>query len=150
MQKEIGFLESRRISSDNWRIYSNDFVNKYPSTRYEFVMPDGKLTMTLQHDEHSSWVTEHLIKDKKDIELIEKYATQPLCDVEEINKQAAEFGGKGLVRGWICCFDIFGQPGTWQDACCLYGTKNMIMETYDDPKWVHEFLQILFNVLSDL
>jgi hypothetical protein len=145
MQKEIGFLESRRIASDNWRVFAENFQDKYPSTKYRFVTPGGTLTMTLQHDEHSSWVVEHLVKDKKDIELIAKYATQPLCDVENINKQAAEFGERGLVRGWICCFDIFGQPGTWQDACCLYGVENMIMATYDDPDWVHEFLQILFN-----
>ena len=101
--------------------------------------------MRLQHNEHTSWVIEHLVKEKKDIELIAKYATHPLCDIDDINKQAAEYGDRGLVRGWICCFDIFGQPGTWQDACCLYGVEKMIMETYDDPQWVHEFLQVLFN-----
>lgn len=145
LQKEIGFLESKRVSSDNWRIYTEDFLDKYPSTRYKFDTPGGTLSMTLQHDQHSSWVTEHLIKEKKDIDLIAKYATQPLCDVDDINKQAEDFGDRGIVRGWICCFDIFGQPGTWQDACCLFGVENMIMETYDDPDWVHEFLQILFN-----
>jgi hypothetical protein len=145
LQKEISFLESRRISSDQWRIFAEDFQAAYPSTRYRFVTPGGTLTMTLQHDEHSSWVTEHLIKEKKDIDLIAKYATQPLCDVDDINRQAEAYGERGLVRGWICCFDIFGQPGTWQDACCLHGVENMIMATYDDPEWVHEFLGILFQ-----
>jgi len=146
LQKDVAFLESRRISSDNWRIIPEEVPNqKYPTTRYNFVTPEKTLTMTLQADQHSAWVTEHLIKDKKDIEIIAKYATQPLCDVDDINAQVEAFGDRGLVRGWICCFDIFGQPGTWQDASCLFGIENLIMETYDDPEWVHEFLQILYE-----
>lgn len=144
-QNEVAFLESRRISSDNWRIFSENILGNYPTTRYTFNTPGGNLTMSLQSDEHSSWVVEHLIKEKTDIDLIAKYASQPLCDIEDINNQATQFGERGIVRGWICCFDIFGQPGTWQDACCLYGTENMIMAAYDDPEWVHAFLQILFN-----
>ena len=58
---------------------------------------------------------------------------------------ADAFGQRGLVRGYICCFDVFGQPGTWQDATCLVGVERMIMETYDDPAWVHELLGILFR-----
>ena len=50
-----------------------------------------------------------------------------------------------MVRGFICCFDVFGQPGTWQDATCLVGVERLIMETYDDPAWVHELLGILFH-----
>ncbi len=146
LQKEPGFLESRRISSDHWRIVPQEIPGQnYPTTQYSFITPEKTLTMSLQSNEHTSWVTEHLIKEKSDIEIIAKYATQPVCDVQEINRQAAAFGERGLVRGWICCFDIFGQPGTWQDACCLFGVENMIMETYDDPAWVHEFLGILFE-----
>jgi uroporphyrinogen decarboxylase len=37
----------------------------------------------------------------------------------------------------------YGQPGCWQDACCFFGTVNMIMAAMDDPAWVHEFLSIL-------
>lgn len=144
-QKEVAFLESRRISSDNWRITSENIPSKYSTTRYTFNTPGGNLTMSLQSDEHSSWVVEHLIKEKKDIDLIANYATQPLCDIEDINRQASNYGERGIVRGWICCFDIFGQPGTWQDACCLHGTENMIMAAYDDPEWVQSFLQILFK-----
>ena len=47
------------------------------------------------------------------------------------------------MRSHICCFDVFGQPGTWQDACCLFPLEQMILMTYDDPDWVHEFLRIL-------
>ena len=61
-----------------------------------------------------------------------------------------EFGERGLVRGHICCFDVFGQPGTWQDASCLVGTQRLIMETYDDPPWVHELLEHPAGAQADL
>ena len=58
---------------------------------------------------------------------------------------AEAFGERGIVRGNICGFDIYGQAGCWQDACCLVGTEQMILATYDDPAWVHELLGILFR-----
>ena len=45
------------------------------------------------------------------------------CDVEAVNREAEAFGERGLVRGHICCFDVFGQPGCWQDAACLVGIE---------------------------
>jgi hypothetical protein len=143
-QGEIGFLESRRISTDSWRIECEDIPGQaYPTTRYRFVTPGGTLTTVLQSNEHTAWVVEHLIKDKSDIDLIAAFATAPKCDIEAVNRVADEFGERALVRGHICCFDVFGQPGTWQDACCIVGTQRMIMETYDDPTWVHALLQVL-------
>ena len=144
MQGAIGFLESRRISSDSWRVEWEDVPGQaYATTRYRFVTPKGVLTMLLQSNEHTAWVVEHPIKEKRDIELVAEFATAPKCDVEAVNRVADEYGERALVRGHICCFDIFGQPGTWQDACCVVGTQRMIMETYDDPGWVHELLAIL-------
>ncbi len=63
--------------------------------------------------------------------------------MDDVNKTVDEFGERGLVRGHICCFDIYRRTGCWQDACCLYETERMIIEAYDIPKWVHEFLRIL-------
>jgi hypothetical protein len=111
--------------------------------RYDFFTPDTKLTMVLQSNAYTAWVTEQLVKNKSDIDIIAKHVTHPLVDVEAINKIADEFGERSMVRGHICCFDVYGQPGCWQDACCLYGTEKMIMEAYDDPIWVKEFLSIL-------
>jgi uroporphyrinogen decarboxylase len=144
LQGPIGFLESRRISSDSWRVFWEELPGQhYKTTRYRFVTPGGTLTMVLQSNEHTAWVVEHPVKDKRDIDLIGRFATAPKSDVEAVNRTAGEFGEAALVRGHICCFDVFGQPGTWQDACCIVGTQRMIMETYDDPAWVHELLQIL-------
>jgi hypothetical protein len=143
-QGDVGFLESRRISSDNWRIEFEEISDpQYKTFRYDFITPKRTLSMVTQSNIHTTWVSEHLVKEKSDIDIIAEFATEPLCDVAALNKIAAEFGERGLVRGHICCFDIYGQPGCWQDACCLYGTEKMIMAAYDDPKWVHSFLKIL-------
>jgi uroporphyrinogen-III decarboxylase len=144
LQGPIGFLESRRISSDSWRVVWEDVPGQqYKTTRYRFVTPGGTLTLVLQSNEHTVWVVEHPIKEKRDIDLVARYATAPKSDTEAVNRTADEYGERALVRGHICCFDVFGQPGTWQDACCVVGTQRMIMETYDDPGWVHELLQML-------
>ncbi len=145
-QQEPGFLESRRIATDHWRVHSEPIPDQqWPTTRYHFVTPKGALSMVIQYDPHTAWVIEPLIKEKKDIDLIGAYVTAPKCDVEAVNRTAAAFGQRGLVRGFICCFDVFGQPGTWQDATCLVGVERLIMEAYDDPQWVHELLGILFR-----
>jgi hypothetical protein len=99
--------------------------------------------MVLRSDEHTTWVVEPLIKNKDDIDLIAKYATAPTCGVAAVNEEAEAFGELGLIRGQICGFDVFGQPGTWQDASCLVGTQRLIMETHDDPSWVHALMHTL-------
>jgi uroporphyrinogen decarboxylase len=143
-QGEPGFLESRRIATDDWRVESQPIPGgEHPATRYRFVTPKGTLSMVLESDPYTTWVVEPLVKQKRDIDLIGQYVTAPKCDVEAVNRVAEAFGQRGLVRGYICCFDVFGQPGTWQDATCLVGVERLIMETYDDPAWVHELLGIL-------
>ena len=145
-QGEPGFLESRRIATDEWRVECEAIPgHEHLTTRYRFVTPKGVLTMVLQADPFTVWVVEPLVKHKRDIDLIGEYVTAPKCDVEAVNRAAEAFGQRGLVRGYICCFDVFGQPGTWQDATCLVGVERLIMETYDDPAWVHELLGILFR-----
>ena len=144
LQGEIGFLESRRIATDSWRVEYEELPGgDYQTTRYRFITPGGELAMVLQADRHTTWVAEHLIKRKEDIELIAGYATAPKCEVAEVNRVAENFGERGIVRGHICCFDVFGQPGCWQDAACLVGTERLIMATFDDPEWVEALLRIL-------
>ncbi|MBN1836592.1 MAG: hypothetical protein JW820_12130 [Spirochaetales bacterium] len=143
-QGEIGFLESRRVSTDAWRVYPEEIPNPdYRTVRYRFQTPRGTLGMVLQSNDQTAWVAEHLIKEKKDIELIAEFATAPKCDVEAVNRVAEAYGETALIRGHIPCFDVFGQPGCWQDACCLVGTERMIMESFDDPGWVRAFLGVL-------
>jgi len=137
--------EPKRVSSDSWRIKETRVPHpEYKTTRFDFITPKKTLTMTLQENEYTAWITERLVKDKSDIDVIARYATAPVCDVEEVNRQAAQFGVRGLVRGMVCGFDVYGQGGCWQDAACLYGIQNLILATFDDPDWVHSFLKVLF------
>jgi uroporphyrinogen decarboxylase len=144
LQGPPGFLEAARVASEQWRVFAEALADReWPATRYRFVTPGGELSMVLRSSEQTSWVAEPLIKNKTDIELIAKHVTAPKCDVQAINAAAGAYGGRGLTRGHICTFDVFGQPGTWQDAACLVGTERLIMETHDDPLWVHALLEIL-------
>lgn len=135
---------THRIVSDDWRIETERIPDaQYTTTRYNFVTPKGTLSMVLQGNQYTDWVVEPLVKQKRDIDLIAEYVTHPKCDVEAVNRRAEAFGERGLVRGHICYFDVYGQPGCWQDAVELVGTERLILETYDDPEWVHELIRIL-------
>ena len=141
---EIGFLEARRVVSDNWRIQIEQldgFDN--PTQKFSIVTPEKTLSHLLQSNEHTTWQKDHLIKEKTDIDILAKYMTYPKCNVAEINRVAEEFDSRGLIRGHISVFEGFGQPGCWQDAACLFGIENLIIATFEDPEWVHSFLKIL-------
>jgi uroporphyrinogen decarboxylase len=141
-----GYLEAHRIVSDTWRIEHEAVPDpQYETVRYKFITPKKTLTMILQSDEHTTWVVERLVKEKSDIEVIAQYATKPMCDVEAVNFQADEYGERGMVRGFVAGFEVYGQPGCWQDAAVLYGIENLIYASFDDPAWVHEFLKILLE-----
>ena len=62
-----------------------------------------------------------------------------------MNAEAVVFGERGIVRGAVPGFPVFGQPGCWQDAACLVGTQRLIFAAFDDPGWVHELLQLLLE-----
>jgi len=143
-QTAPGFLEPQRICSDNWRIQPQEIPGgEYRTVRYSIVTPEKTLSMSLQSNQYTAWVSERLVKEKSDIDLIAKYAPIPLCDVDLVNREADAFGERGLVRGFIPGFDIYGQSGCWQDAAVLFGVENLIMETFYDPEWVNAFLKIL-------
>jgi uroporphyrinogen decarboxylase len=139
-----GYLEARRVVSDRWRIFPEPVSDpQYETVRYRFLTPKKTLTTTLQSNEHTSWVTERLVKEKTDIDIIAEFMTMPRCDVAEVNAQANAYGERGMIRGFFPMFDVYGQPGCWQDASVLYGIEELILATYDDPEWVHAFLTIL-------
>jgi uroporphyrinogen decarboxylase len=141
---DVDYVESRRICSPRWRIETRDVPgHDYKTTRYDFITPHKTLSMVLQSTGYTNWVTERLVKEKLDIEIIATYAPAPSCDVEKVNLLAGDYEERGLVRGNIPSFEVYGQPGCWQDAACLFGVENLILATFDDPAWVHEFLKIL-------
>lgn len=135
---------THRVVSDEWRIEQESIPSPdYRTTRYRFVTPGGTLSMILQGNDYTDWVVEPLIKQPRDIDLIARYVTHPQCDVAKVNRVADEVGEGALIRGHITYFDIYGQPGCWQDAVELVGTEALILATYDDPEWVHELLKIV-------
>lgn len=141
-----GYLEARRVSSDRWRITQTRLSDpQYETIRYDFVTPKKTLSTVLQSNEHTSWVSERLIKEKSDIDIIAEYAVVPQCDVAEVNREADEYGERGLIRGFVNMFDVYGQPGCWQDASVLYGIEDLIMASMEDPEWVHAFLKVLLD-----
>ena len=141
---ELGFLEARRVCSDDWRFKIEKLENKqYDTSRFSIITPKKTLSMVLQSDMHTTWVAEYLIKEKADIDIIARYMTHPMCDVAAINEAAEQYGDRALVRGHIACFDGFGQPGCWQDFSCLFGSTDLIMASMEDPQWVHAFLEVL-------
>jgi uroporphyrinogen decarboxylase len=133
-----------RVISDNWRIEEIEIPgHEYPTKRYNIVTPKKTLSMVKQSNVHTSWLTEHVIKEKSDIDIVAEYAPMPVCDVAGINEMAEAYGNKGLFRGHIPCFEIWGQPGCWQDAALTFGIEKLIMESMMDPEWVHTYLKIL-------
>ena len=59
---------------ENWRIEQEVLGNsKYHMVRYYIHTPVKTLTVVLQSNEYTTWVSEHLLKDKKDIEILERY-----------------------------------------------------------------------------
>jgi uroporphyrinogen decarboxylase len=139
-------LVPRRVISPSWRIVPEQIPDpQYSTVRYRFVTPHATLTMVLQSDEHTAWMAERLVKGKNDIDAIVRYAVSPLCDAAEVNRQAEAYGERGLIRGAIPGFEVYGQPGCWQDAAVLYGIENLIYAAADDPAWVHAFLRVLME-----
>ena len=141
---EHGITRDSSTVTDQWRIESEQVPNQdYTVVHWRIVTPRGELTTYFQSNEHTSWLAEPIIKDKSDIDLLGEFMPAPLADVAAINQTATDLGERGLVRGHVCCFDIFGQPGCWQDAACLVGIEKLIIATFDDPEWVHTLLRIL-------
>jgi len=146
LHSEIGFLEAHRICTDNWRFSFEEIPGREnPTKRMNIVTPAKTLSMVLQSNEHTTWLCEHVIKEKSDVDILAKYMPAPKCDVEAVNRASEEFGTRGLLRGHIPPFDGFGQPGCWQDASCMYGIENLITAALEDPEWVHTFLKILME-----
>jgi len=113
------------------------------TTRYRFVTLRGSVTTLLQDDGRSTWVRERLLEDKHDIEILEAIALEPSCDLAAVASASEAWGDRGIVRGAVPGFPVYGQPGCWQDAAVLFGIEPLILATFDDPGWVSSLLSIL-------
>jgi len=136
--------ESWSFLTDEWRV--ERFALPHPdfrTTRYAFTTPRGALSTVVQDDGRTTWVAERLIKQPADIDVVARDAPVPLCDGEAVRAAAAGFGDRGIVRGAVPGFAIYGQPGCWQDAAVLVGIQELIFAVHDDPGWVTALLGAL-------
>ena len=103
--------------------------------------PEGQLIYKTGGNLTTTWITDYLIKKHEDIELIEKYMPVPKLDKKVVAKSYEAIGDAGILRGFV-----WGdQAGCWQHACCLMDAQKLILETYDNPDWMHRLLRILLE-----
>jgi hypothetical protein len=108
---------------------------------HTILTPEGKLTYKTEANRKTTWITEYLIKQDEDIELIRKHMPVPPLDPEPIRAAYDELGDGGILRGFV-----WGdQAGCWQHACCLMDVNELIFCCFDKPEWVHALLGILLE-----
>lgn len=128
---------------ENWRLEKEVVPGQqYHTERYHIYTPAKELTMVVQSNHYTSWVVEHLLKDKEDIEVLDRFMPVPVADKAAVEKAALE-NPDCLIRGTTVCLSPQGQPGCWQELAMLYGIQDLIMETFDDPEWVEEALKMI-------
>lgn len=105
--------------------------------------PKGDLQVKGARNQFTSWETEHMIKTEKDFELFREFYPVPIkADWTRVIRAKDAVGDRGIVRTW--CRN-YGQPGIWQSFTYLVGTENAILQTYDDPDWVHYALGVILD-----
>lgn len=142
LDASINVYEVTGEECSTWKVSSvRRKAEGYFITDYKIETPEGILTTSVGTNPMTSWVMEHLIKQEEDIQLLRKYRPIPKLDRKLVLDIHDKLGEDGILRTFI-----WGkQGGCWQDACELYGVENLILQTYDDPEWVHELLTILLE-----
>jgi len=108
---------------------------------HRIVTPEGVLTYKTGANPTTTWITEYLIKRHEDVDLIEKHMPVARLDHEAIRREYDRIGEAGILRGFV-----WGdQAGCWQHACCLMEVQALILETFENPDWVHRLLKILLD-----
>ncbi|MBQ7347689.1 MAG: hypothetical protein IJW55_07000 [Clostridia bacterium] len=104
----------------------------------EITTPSGILTQKNEYNQYTKWITKSMIQSEADFEIWKKYCPRPTSvDWSPVIEAKKRIGNKGIVRGGY--YD-FGQGSPWQSFAHIYGTEEAILQTYDDPDWVHYVL----------
>lgn len=132
-----------KVNTSTWKdepeIISNNPENRV--TYHKITTPEGILTYKTAGNTKTTWITEYLIKQDEDIELIRKYMPVPRLNLEPIAKKYDEIGDAGILRGFV-----WGdQAGCWQHAACLTDINELIIRAIEEPEWVHGLLKILLD-----
>ena len=131
------------VQGPEWRVSYETTPIDQVSARFRFTIetPSGTLTKIMERNDKMAWIAEFPIKEKDQIYWIRDHMPLPRPDVARINRAFEEMGDAGILRAGI----FNHQGGCWQDACNYVGAQKLIMATYDDPAWVHEFLGIILD-----
>lgn len=132
-----------KLNTKEWKdepeVISSDPENRI--VHHSIVTPEKTLSYKTAGNTKTTWITEYLIKDDDDIELIRKYMPVPVLDLNPVKVMYDSIGDNGILRGFV-----WGdQAGCWQHAACLMDISDLIMATYDKPEWVHNLLKILLE-----
>jgi hypothetical protein len=135
--------ETYVVQSPQWRdeITVVDPNPENKTLHHAITTPQGTLTYKTCGNRTTTWITEYLIKRHEDIDLIEKY--MPVARLDKANVASAydAVGDAGILRGFV-----WGdQAGCWQHACCLMEPQALIMESMENPGWVHRLMRILLD-----
>jgi uroporphyrinogen-III decarboxylase len=135
--------EDHIVETPEWRD-EIEVVNSDPSNKllhHTITTPGGTLTYKTAGNLKTTWITEYLIKRHEDIDLIEKYMPVARLDKEKVAAEYDAVGDAGILRGFV-----WGdQAGCWQHAFCLMDVQQLIMETFDNPDWVHRLMLVLLD-----
>ena len=136
-------VENYVVQTPQWR-EEIEVVNSDPSNKllhHTITTPQGQLTYKTGGNLTTTWVTEYLIKSHEDIDPIEKYMPVAKLDKKKVAAEYDAIGDAGILRGFV-----WGdQAGCWQHACCLMDVQDLILETIDNPDWVHRLMRILLE-----
>jgi hypothetical protein len=131
------------VSTPDWR-ETVEVVRDDPDDRrlnHVILTPGGGLTYKTGGNRTTTWISEYLIKQPEDVELIERYMPVARLDRQAVAAEYDRVGDAGILRGFV-----WGdQAGCWQHACCLMAEEQLILECHDHPDWVHRLLRALLE-----
>jgi len=135
--------EKYALETPQWRdeitVVDPEVNNKI--VHHRIVTPEGELSYKTGANRTTTWITEYLIKGHEDLELIEKYMPVAKLNKEAVAAEYDRIGDAGILRGFV-----WGdQAGCWQHAACLMEIQQLIIETYENPDWVHRLMQVLLD-----
>lgn len=139
---------SRSEDSPKWRVREESLGTKdgQQLSRHSIVTPDGELTFVTASHPVTTYVTEHLIKNRQDAEIYLSHRPLQRLDRARLSHWYDRTGDSGIVRGFV---EMWGQPGVWQDFCSLVGTQEAIYWAMDEPAFVHHFLDTIAQWKAD-
>jgi uroporphyrinogen decarboxylase len=128
----------------NWQIKHKDLGSNssgYHEWEETIVTPAGELHKKCAKNEFTEWDSEHLVKNKKDFEIWEKYFPVPTnIDFTKMQQAKDKLGDKGIIRSYTY---TAGQGSPWQSYCIIAGTEPAIYTAMDEPEYMTHALDVM-------